>query len=127
MGILSAVIFVPAIGALVVLIIPKNREFAIRYVAVLASFISLLLSSLILIQYDSSASGSMSAAHMQFVEKCQWIPMFNVEYFLGIDGINVSFVFLSALVFLVGIFVSWEISKSAKGYFSLFLLLETHC
>lgn len=125
MGILSAIIFVPTIGAVLVLAIPKNRDFAIKYVAILTSFISLLLSSFVLIQYDSSIQTDMVAVQMQFVERYQWIQIFNVEYFLGIDGINVSFLFLSTLVFLIGIFVSWKIKESVKGYFSLFLLLET--
>ena len=54
-----------------------------------------------------------------------WIPSFNVEYFVGVDGISITMVLLTALVSLVAVVASFGIEKQLKGYFALFLLLET--
>jgi NADH-quinone oxidoreductase subunit M len=67
----------------------------------------------------------------QFVERVPWINAFlpsvgdlKIEYFVGIDGISVTMVLLTALVCFVASFSSWNISKAAKGYFAMYLLLD---
>ena len=70
---------------------------------------------------------------MQFVEKAQWIDVksvawfgrVHIEYLLGIDGISVVMVLLTAIVSFIATLSSWTIEKSVKGYFALFLLLDT--
>ena len=62
---------------------------------------------------------------MQFMERVEWIPSFNITYILGVDGLSLPMVLLMALIGFIGIFVSWNIDKAVKGYFSLFLLLNT--
>ena len=52
-----------------------------------------------------------------------WIPYFNIQYFLGLDGISLSLVLLTGLVSVLACLASWNIDKQVKGYFSLFLLL----
>jgi len=66
-----------------------------------------------------------STADYQFVERLQWISTFNIEYYLGVDGISVTLVLLSSLLFFVAMLVSWHINKLTKAYNCLFLLLET--
>ncbi|MFQ5771292.1 MAG: NuoM family protein, partial [bacterium] len=62
---------------------------------------------------------------MQFVEQYKWIPSFNIEYFMGIDGLSVPMVLLTAFLSFICIFASWGINKGVKGYFAMFLLLDT--
>ena len=62
---------------------------------------------------------------IQFYERAEWIPSFNITYILGVDGLSLPMVLLMALIGFIGIFVSWNIDKAVKGYFSLFLLLNT--
>ena len=52
-----------------------------------------------------------------------WIPYFNIQYYLGLDGISLSLVLLTGLVSVLACLASWNIEKQVKGYFSLFLLL----
>ncbi len=57
------------------------------------------------------------------VARQPWIPYFNIQYFLGVDGISLSLLLLTALVSLLACYASWNIDKQVKGYFSLYLLL----
>jgi NADH-quinone oxidoreductase subunit M len=59
------------------------------------------------------------------VEKVPWIRAFNIHYFLGIDGISVPMVLLTALLSFICIIASWNINEHVRGYFTLFLLLDT--
>ena len=62
---------------------------------------------------------------MQFVERHSWISLFNIEYYLGIDGISILFVLLSALITILCVLVSWNsIEKKVKEFFVSLLLLE---
>jgi NADH-quinone oxidoreductase subunit M len=62
---------------------------------------------------------------LQFEERFSWIPAYNIEYFVAVDGISISMVLLTALLCFLCIFASWGIDKAVKGYFALFLLLDT--
>jgi NADH-quinone oxidoreductase subunit M len=61
----------------------------------------------------------------QFIERGIWIRSLNVEYFVGIDGISVTMVLLTALISFVGVIASWSIDKQMKGYFAMYCLLVT--
>ena len=60
---------------------------------------------------------------MQFMERLDWIPSLNISYILG-DGLSLPMVILTAMLFFIGVFVSWNIKKAVKGYFALYLLLD---
>ena len=83
--------------------------------------------------YDYSAGGIFQESSFQFVEKFRWIEIaglswlgtIKVDYFLGIDGISMPMILLTALVSFIATISSWKIEKSVKGFFALFLLLDT--
>ena len=52
-----------------------------------------------------------------------WIPYFNIQYYLGLDGISLSLVVLTGLISVLACLASWNITKQVKGYYALFLLL----
>ena len=62
-------------------------------------------------------------ATYDLVVRRAWIPYFNIQYYLGLDGISLSLVLLTGLVSVLACLASWNIDKQVKGYFSLFLLL----
>jgi NADH-quinone oxidoreductase subunit M len=64
-----------------------------------------------------------ATADHDLVARFHWIPYFNIQYFVGLDGISLSLIILTALVAVLACLASWGIEKQAKGYFSLFLLL----
>ena len=118
-GILTYMIFIPLLGGVVILFLKQEQKTAIRGAATVFSFIPVVLSVILLAQYDPSSPA------MQFIEKARWIPVLNVYYFLGADGISVPMLFLTALLSFVSIVASYGIEKRVKEYFAFFLLLET--
>src|SRR6266481_5687007 len=117
--ILTYMTFIPIAGALVVLCLPSGARDLIRWTAALITVPPLLLAIWLFFNFDRSQAG------FQFVEHYQWIPSFNIEYYVGVDGISISMVLLTALLSFICIFASWGIEKAVKGYFALFLLLDT--
>ncbi|MFA5511822.1 MAG: NADH-quinone oxidoreductase subunit M [Candidatus Kapaibacterium sp.] len=140
-GILTWITFLPIIGMIAILAIPSGKDEAsrakslnyFRYITLFVTFIQLVLSLILYSNFNFSLPGINDASTMQFVERFTWIqvtglPMFDnlkVEYFLGIDGISMPMLLLTALVSTLAVFASWGIKKAAKGYFAMYLLLVT--
>ena len=117
--ILTLITFLPLLGGVIILFIPRERAGAIKVTALVFSLPSLVLSILLWIWYDPSKHG------MQFVQNVPWIQALNVHYYMGVDGISVPLIFLTALLTTLSLIYSWIINERPKEYFSLFLLLET--
>ena len=117
-NILTYMTFVPVAGAVLVLLLPNNNHNLIRWVSALVTVPPLAMACWLFANFDSSKPG------LQFVEKYQWIPAYNISYYMGIDGLSISMVLLTALLCFLCIFASWGIEKGVKGYFSLFLMLD---
>ena len=116
--ILTLLTFIPLLGAAVILSLPGKAISLIRWVAMAATGICLVLAGWLYMAFDRSVAG------MQFMVKAPWIPSFDINYSMGIDGLSVSMVLLTALLGFLCIPASWGIQKGVKGYFALFLLLE---
>ncbi len=117
--ILSWMIFFPLVGAALISIVPKTQHNLIRWIAAGATALPLVLAVKIFMDFDRTTAG------FQFIERTHWIKMFNIDYHLGIDGISITMVLLTALLCFICIFASWGIKKGVKGYFVMFLLLDT--
>ena len=117
--ILSWLVWLPIIGMVVIVLIPRNQEDIIKKVAAVFTGVQFLFSIVLWKQFDQ-ANGSM-----QFMERADWIPSFNISYILGVDGLSLPMVILTALLCFIGVFVSWNNTKAVKGYFALYLLLDT--
>jgi NADH-quinone oxidoreductase subunit M len=118
-NVLTYMTFIPLIGAVIVLALPSNNQKLIRWVAAAATVPPLLLAMWLFNNFDRTKPG------FQFVESYQWIPAFNINYTMGVDGLSISMVLLTALLSFLCIFASFGIEKAVKGYFALFLLLDT--
>jgi NADH-quinone oxidoreductase subunit M len=117
--VLSLMIFVPVVGMAVILCLPARAHTAIRWTGVAATVPPLLLAIALLAGFEPAAPG------FQYVERVAWIPAFNIEYFVGIDGISITMVVLTALLCFLCMFASFGIEKGVKGYYALFCLLDT--
>jgi NADH-quinone oxidoreductase subunit M len=117
--ILSWMIFFPLVGAAIVAIVPKNQHNLIRWISAGATALPLALAVKVFLSFDRATTD------FQFIERTPWIRAFNIDYYLGIDGISVTMVLLTALLCFICIFASWGIVKGVKGYFVMFLLLDT--
>lgn len=132
-GILSWIVFLPIVGMIVVLLLPDKNRNAIRWTAAVVTGIQVILAGLIYGAFDTSKSGINEAGSFQFVEQFSWITVeavpwvgkIEIEYFLGLDGLSILMVILTALISFIGVISSWNIKKMVKGYFALYLLLIT--
>jgi NADH-quinone oxidoreductase subunit M len=118
-NILSVMTFLPLVGMAVILALPRNNPNLVRWTAVTFTGLPLLLGLWLFMNFDRST------ASMQFVEQMDWIQPFNIQYHLGVDGLSIAMVLLTVLLSFLCIFASWEINSGVKGYFAMFLFLET--
>ncbi|SVC27996.1 uncharacterized protein METZ01_LOCUS280850, partial [marine metagenome] len=116
---LSWIIWLPVLGMVTIAFVPRDKSELIKQIAAVVSGIQLVLAIYLWRIFDAT-NGTF-----QFMERAEWIPSFNITYILGVDGLSLPMVFLMALIGFIGVFVSWNINKAVKGYFSLFLLLNT--
>lgn len=119
--IVSATVFAPLIGALVLMFVPASRKEVIRWISAVATGISLAFAIYMVFAYDLAAGG------VQFAEKINWLPAFGVKYFMGADGISVTLLLLTAIVGFTGVFASWGIQNRVKEYYITFLALTFAC
>jgi NADH-quinone oxidoreductase subunit M len=140
---LTILIFLPTVGAILTLMV-KGRD-AVRWTAMVTTIVTFALSLLLFATFDwhagrrpgesdiDAASRGVYAyqtaagqpAVVQMVQRASWINSFNIEYLVGIDGLSFPLVLLSTFICLLSCIASWNIDKMEKGYFALFLLLET--
>ncbi len=117
--ILTLIIFIPLAGMIVICLLPGDCPNLVRWFSALFTLPSLLLASWLLIAFDRSDTG------FQFVERASWVPSWNIEYFVGIDGLSITMIFLTALLSFLCVFASWGVDRGVKGFFALFLMLES--
>lgn len=132
--ILSILIFLPLVAALVIIILPSGFRERFKYIALGTTIIQFVISLSIYIDFHSSAAfaGVNKETRFQLLEKIPWIRLdlgsigkLEIDYLLGIDGLSMPFLVLSALVMFVATLASWEIKTNLKGFFALLLLLNT--
>ena len=118
---LSIVTFVPAMAALILLVVARGEDAAAGLVAkrfaLVATTATFIISLFILWQFDPSDTG------FQMVEEADWL--LGLKYKLGVDGISILFVMLTTFMMPLVIAASWGVNTRVKEYMIAFLLLET--
>ncbi|OWJ67970.1 NADH-quinone oxidoreductase subunit M [Inquilinus limosus] len=122
--ILSLATFLPLVGAALILLLARGSEAAVaatsRWVALWTTLVTFALTIAVWLGFDPSVVG------FQMEEKVAWFPDLNISYHMGVDGISVLFVVLSAFLMPICILASWEsIHSRVKEYMVSFLILET--
>ena len=155
MLLMSLVIFIPSLFAIGLLFFPKGTEEWMRWFALAGSAITLVISLFMLVDYvrlldKAPTEGGRAAMHgeaasldarvhdsnqrdlrhdppdsQDYVSRQPWIGRFNIDYYLGVDGISMPLLVLTTALSFLGIIASWNIGRYVKGYLMLFLLLET--
>ena len=148
---LTSLWLVPLIGVVVVLALPKRSEQAAKWVSLGFTSLTFLITLVMLgvyLESDSTDAGPAAPlatrAENNKLDRGRWpvhrrrprskkvicwsggawIPYFNIQYYLGVDGISLSLVVLTGLVSVLACLASWNIDKQVKGYFALYLLLD---
>jgi len=126
--ILSLIVFLPAVGAIAIAFMSKEREDFVKLFSFVLTVAVFLLTVWLAIPYSGSGDPSrfvVGQAGMQQVFRLPWIPAYNIYYAMGIDGISFPLVLLTSFLCMLAMGASWNIAKHVKGYCILFLLLET--
>jgi len=120
MGLLSLAIWTPIAFGVVLLALGRDDQArTVRWIALIGSLVAFLVTIPLYTRFD------VSTAAMQFVERMPWFERFNVEYHLGVDGISVWFVLLTAFINVVVVIAGWEvITKRVNQYMGAFLILS---
>ena len=120
MGLLSLAIWTPIAFGVVLLALGRDDQAkAVRWTALIGSVISLLITLPLYTRFQTTS------AAMQFVENAPWIERFNVNYHLGVDGISIWFVLLTAFINVIVVIASWEsITRKVNQYMGAFLILS---
>ncbi|WP_128896215.1 complex I subunit 4 family protein [Longirhabdus pacifica] len=121
---LSLILFSPLIGVLILLFVPKHKRKPLQTIAILTTLIPLVLGAMLLLQFDGVNSS------VQMEEELKWIqPLtyfnYHFAYQLGVDGISLPLILLTAFIATAAAFASVFIKKRWKLFFILLLLLET--
>jgi len=120
MGLLSLAIWLPILAGVVLLALGRDSQAGtVRWVALLAAFASFLVTLPLIKGFDSST------AALQFQEKMGWIERFNVHYHVGVDGLSMWFVPLTAFITVIVVVAAWEvITDRVHQYMGAFLILS---
>ena len=120
MGLLSLAIWTPILFGVVLLALGRDDQVVlVRWLALAGALVSMLLTLPLYTQFD------VSTAAMQFEELASWIALFNINYHLGVDGISLWFVLLTAFITVVVVIAGWEvITTRVNQYMASFLILS---
>jgi len=120
---LSVGTFLPLLGVLLLLVVPKANEQLIKKVALFTSIATVAVGVWTLFRFDFGNAGTM-----QFVDEKTWIPLIKSSYYIGLDGISLPLYFLSMVITLLVVIYSLDHIPSPgnpKAFFALMLVLQT--
>ena len=116
---LSLVVWIPILGGLLLLASSQWPSLNPRPLALAVAMITFLTSLLLYTGFD------VSTADMQFQEKASWVPVFNIYYHLGIDGISMPLIILTTFTTVLVVLAGWEVIKKRPAqYMAAFLIME---
>jgi len=120
MGLLSLAIWMPIAFGVVLLALGRDEHAgAVRWIALVGAIVSLAVTVPLYAQFE------LGTAAMQFVEKSLWIERFNIHYHLGVDGISLWLVLLTAFITVIVVIAGWEvITERVNQYMGAFLILS---
>ncbi|HSW57906.1 MAG TPA: NADH-quinone oxidoreductase subunit M [Dehalococcoidales bacterium] len=118
MGLLDIIIFLPVIGAIVLVCWPHPAEKLVKIFAAVVTAVPLALTVYLYNAFNHTAG-------MQFETKLAWIPAINAFYHVGVDGISLPLVLLMSLLGFLVVLISWKIHDRVREYFIWLLVLET--
>src|SRR5499427_7405828 len=119
LGNLSLLLAIPVIGALILVLIPRQKSKTHFTCALFFTGLTFLWSLNILNRFDGAQG------EMQLVERVPWMRFYGIEYFVGIDGISLFLILLTTFLMPIAILASWSVKDKVKEYLFFMLILET--
>jgi len=128
MPILSLVLWLPTLGAILLLLFNREKKDSIRWFANIWIFLCFLVSIPLITGFGSLRGYDRGLAGLQFIEDHEWIPIIGARYQLGIDGLSLVLVLLTTLLGVVSVVCSWSYIREKgreKEYYIMMLLLQS--
>jgi NADH-quinone oxidoreductase subunit M len=123
---LSAIIFLPTVGALIIALgFNKRDEEPMRIFALITTVVTFMLTIFLFKEFQYDVAGIQPVVEGGAGIKIPWIKYWNIFYQVGYDGISLPLVLLTSFICMLAMLASWSITKQVKGYLILFLILET--
>jgi NADH-quinone oxidoreductase subunit M len=117
---LSLAIWVPIVAGLAVLAVGRDRDAAAaRWIALAGALAGFIVTLPLWLLFDGGTP------NMQFVERSEWIPRFDIHYFLGVDGISMLFVLLNSLMTLFVVWSAWEVIQTRVAQYMAAFLIQS--
>ncbi|HTS44688.1 MAG TPA: NADH-quinone oxidoreductase subunit M [Puia sp.] len=117
---LSVLLLIPLLTAIAILLAPRNVQ--PRWIALVGSFIQLVFAFILLHLFYSEKAGN-DAASMVFIRQYSWLTAWNINYEIGVDGISVAMILLTAFIVIAGVLVSWNVQQRVKEFYFLLIFL----
>ncbi len=117
---LTALILIPLLAALGILCIPRNYRFVIRVLTLAATLLTMLLAAKMFLGFNAAPAG---AGGYKFVHYVPWVESLGINYYVGVDGINVGLILMGALVAFAAACCSWEIKDREKEFYLLLMVM----
>ena len=118
---LSLLILLPLLTAVALLLVKKTSQ--VKWISLAGATIQLFLAIFLLLAFNSEKALG-NTAQMLFELRYNWFPSWNISFHLGVDGISVAMILLTAFVVIAGVLVSWNVTKMTKEYYFLLILLS---
>ena len=115
---LTTIICLPLLAAILVALMPRTFRFGVRLVALTAMLLTLAVSVVMFLRFDSGETG------YQFETTVAWVESLGINYHVGVDGLNVGLMLMAALVGFAACCASWEIRKLEKEFYLLLLVMS---
>ncbi|OGO07045.1 MAG: oxidoreductase [Chloroflexi bacterium RBG_13_57_8] len=119
---LSTILFLPAAGAIVIALMKGASDSLVKRVAAVFTVVPFMLSLYLFIAFDRSSS---MAGVFQFEENYLWIAPLGARYHLGVDGLSMPLLLLTAFLGFLAVLISWKVHERPREFFAWLLLLET--
>jgi NADH-quinone oxidoreductase subunit M len=118
---LTVLVFLPAVAAAVIMLLPQSMEQQAKWVALVGSLATLGVSLYLFAEFETGQDG------FQFVVREEWVDVgsLQLQYFLGLDGLSMPLVVLTTCLTLASVLVSFGISTRPRAYFACLMLLST--
>ena len=118
---LTILVFLPAVAAAVILLLPKSMEQNAKWIALATAAAMLALSIQMFFAFDLHADG------YQFTERHKWVDIgqFNLQYFLGVDGLSMPLLVLTTVLTVASVLVSFSVTNRPRAYFACLMVLTS--
>jgi NADH-quinone oxidoreductase subunit M len=118
---LTILIIAPLVTAITMLLMRNANQ--VRWTALAGSAIQLMLSFILLFTFQKERLAG-NTEQMLFQQNYSWFPAWNINFHLGVDGISVAMILLTAFVVIAGVLVSWNVQKMVKEYYLMLIMLS---